>query len=220
MKTNISVPERRARVFESLSVITQCLASPARLRIVQVLANRSSPVEKIAEILDESIANTSQHLQKLLKAGIVSCQKQGVSRVYRVANEEVIVTLLSLQNLAGQLDPQLREDELALCPPELVTDMEASDVMSEVENGRAVLVDVREISEFETTPVPGARHLPSSEIEKRFKELPKAKKIFLFCRGRYCALANPAVEFLRTKGYKAYRVREMSFQLKKLVKNH
>lgn len=204
----------RARIFENISLITQCLASPARLRILQILSHRPCTVETISKRANESIANTSQHLQKLLKAGIVVCDKQGVSRVYQLANDEVIETWLSLQRLAGELNLQIQNDERVVCPPELMTDMEISQVIKLVKSEKALLIDVREEEEALNTPAPHSIHLSADKFEKSIKDLPKSKTIFVFCRGRYCSMANPVVEILRKKGYRAFRLRETSYQLK------
>lgn len=86
----------RSRIYDNVARISQSIASPIRLRIIQSLANSPRTVESLSEKTGESIANTSQHLQKMLRAGILSCQKKGVSRIYQLASPEVLKIWLTL----------------------------------------------------------------------------------------------------------------------------
>jgi sulfur dioxygenase len=63
----------------------------------------------------------------------------------------------------------------------------------------AVLVDVREHEETQLGMLPEATHVPLSEIEKRFLELPKQKTLFLYCRSGN--RAGKIETFLLEKGY-------------------
>ncbi|WII73926.1 helix-turn-helix domain-containing protein [Bdellovibrio sp. 22V] len=213
MDSSIAV---RARVYDNLSLVSQAVASPIRLRILQTLANSPSTVESISAKTLESVANTSQHLQKMLRAGILRCEKQGVSRVYSLANEQVLEMWLTLQKLAFTLNPQIQQDEELLCPQELCTDMNLSAIWKMVKAGKATFLDVRDLDDAQGTPLKEALHIPSAQIKKHLSAIPKSKTIFVFCRGRYCSLANPVVETLRKHGYKAYRLREMSYEIEKL----
>lgn len=214
MKDAHSADSARERIFDLLGAMTQAIASPARLRILQILANRPCSVELISERSQQSMANTSQHLQKLLKAGIVTCEKQGVSRVYRLANERVLDVWFSLQNLAHEILPEVEGEADIVCPPELVADTSLREVKKMVKEGKALLVDIREKVEFEATPAPNTIHIPMKDFDESYKALPLSKTIFILCRGAYCSMANPAVELLRRKGYRAFRLRETSYQLR------
>jgi rhodanese-related sulfurtransferase len=166
-------------------------------------------------MVDGTIGNTSQHLQKMLGAGLIHYKKDGVSRIYSLTNTKVLDVWLALQNLAFDLIPQSQEDEEELCPPEICTSLQISEILKQVKAGKAVLIDARTLEESENTPVAGAIHIPSSQINKRLVDFPKSKSIFVFCRGRYCTLANPAVILLRQKGYKAFRIKETSYEINK-----
>ncbi len=56
----------------------------------------------------------------------------------------------------------------------------------------ALLVDVRELSEWEAGRIAGAQHLPLSELPQRWKELPDADCTVFICRsgGRSMAAAE------------------------------
>lgn len=204
----------RDRIFEDLGRITLALAAPVRLRIVQVLANRPSTVETISKSTGQTIGNTSQHLQKMLQAGLVKVARKGVCRIYSLKTPNVADLWFSLQQLAPELNPAIREHENILAPTELCTEIPASEILNMAERRNATLVDVRTTEESQSTPVPFSLHIPADTISKRLRELPKSKPVFIFCRGRYCAMANPAVRFLRKRGYEAYRLRESALEFK------
>ena len=44
-----------------------------------------------------------------------------------------------------------------------------------------VFVDVRSDEEFKAGHVPGALHIPVSEISKRMNEIPKDKQVYVYC---------------------------------------
>lgn len=203
----------KTRVFENLGHIAQSMAAPARLRILQILSNKSCTVETLSQMIDSTVGNTSQHLQKMLRAGLVRCEKDGVSRIYSLANNKVLDVWLSLQNLASDLMPQIQEDEETFCPPELCSGLTTAEILKQVASGKAILIDARMAEDFENTPALGALHIPSSQLNKHLSTLSKTKNIFVFCRGRYCALANPVVMSLRKKGFKAFRIKETSYQI-------
>lgn len=205
----------RSRIYDSLGLISQSMASPIRLRILQSLANSPCTVESLSQKSGESIANTSQHLQKMLRVGLLKCEKQGVSRVYSLANQKVLDVWLALQNLASELHPQVQLDEKVLCPEELCTPLSTGEVLKMVQAGKATLVDARDLEDSQGSPIHGALHIPQADLKKSLPTFSKNKTIFVFCRGRYCTLANPLVEKLRGKGFKAFRLREMAYEIQK-----
>lgn len=207
----------KRRIFENLGSITQSLASPARLRILHILSNKPCTVEVISEMVDENIGNTSQHLQRMLRTGLVRCEKQGVRRIYSLANSKILDIWLNLQELAIEIAPQVQVDENYLSPAELCSDLELSEILKLVKLGKAVLVDSRSEEEFECSPVKGALSVPASQLSKFTTSLSKSRTVFIFCRGRYCVLANQVVISLRKKGFKAYRLKETSHQINKAM---
>lgn len=211
-----SLNEIKEKAYAGLSDIAQALAAPARLRIVQVLSNRSSAVEELSERIGESVANTSQHLQKLRKAGLVQVSRLGVSRTYSLTNKSVVDVFLDLQKVGAMLSPQLKNAEEEFCPSELLSDVPVQEVLRAVKKGEATLIDVRDLEEFKATTAPYAIYFPREEMTKSLKLLSKKKPIFAFCRGRYCVLANEVVIQLRRRGFEAYRLREMALELQSL----
>lgn len=68
----------------------------------------------------------------------------------------------------------------------------------------APMIDVRELGEYETVRIPGARLLPMSEFMERYQELPKDQELLIQCRsgGR----SGRITEVLNQMGYSAVNV--------------
>jgi DNA-binding transcriptional ArsR family regulator len=76
------VTEREPEVFGAIS-------HPARRRILDLLAEDDRPVKAIAGHFDMSRPAVSQHLRVLLDAGLVTEQRCGRERRYRLAPERL-----------------------------------------------------------------------------------------------------------------------------------
>ncbi|WP_232337470.1 rhodanese-like domain-containing protein [Deinococcus arboris] len=63
----------------------------------------------------------------------------------------------------------------------------------------ALLVDVREQSEYNEVHAEGAQLLPLSELEARYQELPQDRELVMICRSG--ARSARAGEFLKERGY-------------------
>ena len=65
-----------------LSETLKALADPNRLRIMNLLGNRTLCVCDLEEILQLNQSNLSRHLSKLKQTGLVSAQKRGQFMYY------------------------------------------------------------------------------------------------------------------------------------------
>jgi rhodanese-related sulfurtransferase/predicted transcriptional regulator len=176
-------------LFDEFARVAKALSSGRRAEIIDVLANGERSVESIATEIDSSVANASQHLQILRRAGLVSGRRQGTSIFYRLASPDVMSLWRRLQNVAK--DRVAEVDRLARA------------YTGEL-NGIELLTkeDVRPEEEYAAGHVPGAVSIPVAELKRRLKELPRDKEIIAYCRGPFCAFAPEAVRYLHGKGYR------------------
>jgi DNA-binding transcriptional ArsR family regulator len=70
---------------ETDPAVFAAISHPARRRILDLLAADDRPVKTIAEQFDMSRPAISQHLRVLLDAGLVTEQRRGRERQYRLA---------------------------------------------------------------------------------------------------------------------------------------
>ena len=70
--------ETKRALFDGFSRIGRAVSSGRRVEILDVLANGVRSVESLADQVGLSVANTSQHLQVLRRAGLVEPRRRGL----------------------------------------------------------------------------------------------------------------------------------------------
>ena len=194
-------------VFLNLARIGTALSSPIRIEFLELLAQSERSVDQLATLTGVSVANTSQHLQKLRQAGLIVARKEGLYVYYRLAGDKV-VELLSAVSRVGEAYVAEVEKILRLyfTQKDALEPIPATELLDRAREGLVTVIDVRPPEEYAAGHVPGAINIPIHELEKRLKDLPKRKEIIAYCRGPYCLMSYEAVAMLRKKGMKARRL--------------
>jgi rhodanese-related sulfurtransferase/predicted transcriptional regulator len=194
-------------LFEAIALTGKAFASPRRLELLDLLAQGPRGVEELAEESGQSIANTSQHLQALHAAGMVTRTREGTRVRYALAGEEALRLWLALRDASAAL---LAEVERA-AHDYLGEDVETigrEDLRERLARGDVVLVDVRPPEEYAAGHIEGARSIPLPELERRLAELPPDREVVAYCRGPFCAYAHEAVRQLNAAGRDARRLED------------
>lgn len=196
-------------INDQFARIAKALASSRRLELLDALGQCPRTVESLANQTGMSVANTSQHLQILRAVGLVESEKDGLFVSYRLTGTQVPDFLLALRRLAtsllGDVDRIVQQFVASRHPMEPV---DRETLLTRVQQGEVVLLDVRPLEEYRAGHIPGARSMPMAELEQRLAELPRDRQIVAYCRGPYCLLAPDAVELLRGKGFTALRLED------------
>lgn len=79
--------------------------------------------------------------------------------------------------------------------------IQTPDMLNMIEEGKAILVDIRTHKEYQAWSMGFAKHIPLNELPKRIRELPKDKLIITACP--HNDRANIARLYLKLKGYNA-----------------
>ena len=205
---SIPINPKRA-VFENLARIGTALSSPVRLELLELLAQGERGVDDLATLTGASVANTSQHLQRLKQVGLIAGRKEAQFVKYRLAGDEV-VALFDALGVAGQtyLTDVERIVRLYFTAKDDLEPVPAADLLDRVKKGLVTVLDVRPSEEFAAGHVPGAVNIPIHELERRLAELPRRKEVVAYCRGPYCLMSYDAVHLLRSKGLKARRLED------------
>jgi len=197
----------KREVFESLARIGTALSSAVRIELLELLAQTERTVEQLAALSGTSVANTSQHLQRLRQAGLIVGRKEGLYVRYRLAGDEV-VALLSAVSRVG--DVYVAEVErivgLYFAQKDALEAVPARELLERASKGLVTVLDVRPPEEYAAGHVPGAINIPIHELKKRLKDLPRRREIIAYCRGPYCLMSYDAVALLRSKGMRARRL--------------
>src|SRR6185437_4869229 len=90
-------------VRAALAEVARALGHEHRVELIEQLAQGPRSVDALAERVGLTLANTSQHLQQLRRAGLVSTKRDGKRVVYRLADESeghVVALLAALRHVA------------------------------------------------------------------------------------------------------------------------
>jgi rhodanese-related sulfurtransferase/predicted transcriptional regulator len=193
-------------LFEAIALMGKAFAAPRRLELLDLLAQAPRTVDDLAQTMGQSTANTSQHLQALHAAGLVTRTREGTSVRYALV-DEALKLWLALRDASVA---RLAEVERA-ARDYLGTDVESigrDELIRRLRRREVVLVDVRPAEEFEAGHIDGARSIPIDELQDRLAELPADREIVAYCRGPFCAYAHEAVRRLQAEGRKARRLED------------
>lgn len=196
-------------IYEQFGRVGKAIASPTRLEILDLLCQGPRTVEVLANEVNQSIANTSQHLQTLRAVKFVEAEKQGLFVTYRLADNDVCDFYRMLRDFAEyrlfeigyQKNQYLEQHGLS----ELV---DKKRLLQRILSGDVTILDVRPIEEYAAGHIAGSISIPLQDLKQRLTELPYDQEIVAYCRGPYCVLAVKAVELLRKNGFKAERLED------------
>jgi rhodanese-related sulfurtransferase len=190
-----------------LASVAQALGSGRRAEIVDVLAQGERSVDELAGEIAQSVANTSQHLQVLARAGLVRSRREGTRIIYRLASDRVVELWTAVRDVATRhvAEVSVLADEYLGVRDE-VEQLSADELAERLERGDVVVLDVRPASEFRAGHIAGARSAPIGELDRLAGDLPRRRHVVAYCRGPYCVYADDAVRLLRSRGLKARRL--------------
>ena len=194
-------------LFDALASVAQALGSGRRAEIVDVLAQGERSVEELAGEISQSVANTSQHLQVLARAGLVRTRREGNRVFYRLADDRVGELWAAVRDVAVR-----HVAEVSVLADEYLGERDGVEQLSAVEleqrlaRGDVVVLDVRPEPEYRVGHIVGARSAPLPTLAALAPKLPRRREIVAYCRGPYCVYADDAVRLLRARGLKARRL--------------
>jgi rhodanese-related sulfurtransferase len=201
--------QAKAALYAVVAQVAQAAANPHRLELLDLLVQAPRSVEQLAEASAMSVANASQHLQRLKRAGLVHSERRGASMRYRIADPSVARLWVELRTIAekqlAEMDRALdayrvrRRAFARLSPAELQQQLDQNDVL---------LLDARPRLEYDAGHLPTAISIPIDELPNRLDELPTDKVIVAYCRGPLCVYADQALELITASGRQGARLEE------------
>jgi ArsR family transcriptional regulator len=209
MKASKSSQNPKAVMFSEFASVAKAVAHPRRLALLEQLAQGERSVEVLADRTQLSVANASQHLQQMRRAGLLAARRQGKYILYRLADDAVLELIALLcriaeRNLAA-VDHVVRNyfhDRDSMEPVSRAT------LADRIRAGLVTVLDVRPEDEFQLGHLPGSINIPLRELKQRLSELAPKREVVAYCRGPYCVLSYEAVALLRARGFKARRLED------------
>jgi rhodanese-related sulfurtransferase/DNA-binding HxlR family transcriptional regulator len=201
--------EAKNALFDAFAAVAKALGNGRRAEIVDVLAQGERSVEEIAEELDQSVANTSHHLQALARAGLVRTRRDGTRIYYSLAGGQVEQLWAAMRGVAAEHVAGVeRLAEAYLGDRDALEAISRDELTARLRRGDLVVLDVRPEPEFRAGHIAGARSMPIGELRRRLRGVPKDTDVVAYCRGPYCVYADEAVRELRRRGYRASRLED------------
>lgn len=193
--------DAKDELFGALASVAKALGNGRRAEIVDVLAQGERSVEGLAVEIGQSVANTSQHLHVLARAGLVRRRRDGVRIAYRLASPRVVELWMAVRDVATEhvVEVDLLADAY-LGERAQVERVGMDELAARVKDGRVVLLDVRPRAEYRAGHVPSAVSVPIDELDGVIDSLPRAEEVVAYCRGPYCVYADDAVRLLHARG--------------------
>jgi rhodanese-related sulfurtransferase/biotin operon repressor len=205
----MSTGNPKRALYAQFAIVAKAMAHEHRLELLELVAQGEASVESLAQRLDLSVANTSQHLQRLRRAGLVAARRDHKFVLYRLIDDSVLVATSAVQRLAernvAEVGRIVRDYFVARDALEPVS---RAELKARIKKGLVTVLDVRPSEEFELGHVPGAQNVPLGQLKRWLARLDRKTELIAYCRGPYCVLSFEAVARLRARGFMARRLED------------
>ena len=193
-------------LLEEYALIARALAAPHRMMLLEQVAQGERGVEALADKVGLTVANCSQHLQHLRRAGLVTSRRAGKAVIYRMTDDKILGLMDLLGRIAQQnlsvVDDILHELSGGIvCEP-----ITRAELATRLKEGSVTLLDIRPKDEFAMGHIPGAVQVDLGSLDAMAGVLNNATEIIAYCRGPYCVYSHQAVARLRQMGHAARRL--------------
>ncbi len=193
-------------LYDAFAEVAKAMAHGYRLQLLEHLAQGDRAVEDLATRTGISVANASQHLQNLHRAGLVTVRRDGKRRIYRLSSG-VIELMTALRSVAEAHHAGSQQVIRAyFTARDSLEPVGHDELMTRLAEGSVTLIDVRPADEFDQGHLAGARNVPLPDLEVTVAQLDPETEIVAYCRGPWCVLSFDAIERLRARGFKARRL--------------
>ncbi|SDI40633.1 ArsR/SmtB family transcription factor [Lutimaribacter saemankumensis] len=194
-------------LLEEYALVARAVSAPARLMLLEQLAQGPRGVEGLAEKTSLTVANCSQHLQQLRRSGLVTSRREGKAVIYQLTDAKTLdlmdlLRLLAERNLA-RVEHILRGLSDGEDAPEPLS---RDELAARLADGSVTVLDMRPVDEYELAHIPGALNINLADLEQLLPSLDASKEIVAYCRGPYCVYSHQAVAALRRHGLIARRL--------------
>jgi rhodanese-related sulfurtransferase/DNA-binding transcriptional ArsR family regulator len=194
-------------LLEEYALIARAFSAPARLMILEQLAQGERGVEALAEKTGLTIANCSQHLQQLRRAGLATSRRDGKAVIYRLTDAKTLELMDLLRVVAERNLAEVKRILRGLSGGEDTPEpVSREDLAARLAEGSVTVLDVRPADEYAVGHIPGALNATLAELERIMSTLDPNAEIVAYCRGPYCVYAHEAVAALRRFGLNARRM--------------
>jgi rhodanese-related sulfurtransferase/DNA-binding transcriptional ArsR family regulator len=204
----------KAALPEEYALVARALSAPARLMLLEQLAQGERGVEALADTTGLTVANCSRHLQQLRRAALVTKRRDGKAVIYRQTDVKTPELMDLLRVVAARNLAQVERIPRGLSgggdTPEPVS---RADLAARLAEGSVTVLDVRPADEYAAGHIPGALNTTLADLAQILPRLAPGTESVAHCRGPYCVYAHKAVATLRKHGLSVHPPRRRLAQL-------
>ena len=205
----MSIRNPKLALFAQFAAVAKSVAHAHRLELLEQLAQGERSVEVLADRTRLSVANASQHLQHMRRAGLVANRREGKFVYYRLVDDCILDLLAALRRIAERNVAEVeRVIRSYFHNRDSLEPISREELLKRSRAGEVTILDVRPEDEFALGHLPGAVNIPLRKLEMRLAEFDAAQEIVAYCRGPYCVLSYEAIAILRARGFKARRLED------------
>ena len=196
-------------LFVQFAMVARTLGHAHRLELLEQLAQGERNVEILAQRTNLSVANASQHLQQMRRAGLVTNRRHGKFIYYRLNDDAVLDLLAALRRIPERNSAEVdRVIRTYFDKRDSLEAVSRKELVERARKGTVTVLDVRPEDEFALGHLPGALNIPLRQLQARLSEMDPKQEIVAYCRGPYCVLSYEAVAQLRARGFEARRLED------------
>lgn len=205
----MSISNPKQALYEQFAQVAKAFGNSQRLELVEHLAQGPRSVEALAVKLSLPVANVSQHLQAMRRAGLVTSERDGKFVNYRLADDGVLDAFAAIRSVAEKHSAEVervvrgwfdRRDDMEPISRE--------ELSARMNDGAVTVIDVRPPDEYALGHLPGAINVPLSELTARLEGFEPGREVIAYCRGPWCVMSFEAVAALRRDGLSARRLED------------
>lgn len=196
-------------LFRQFAAVAKAAAHEHRLELLEALAQGERSVEALADCTGLSIANASQHLQRMRRAGLVETRRAGKFIHYRLTGGAVLDLVAALSRIGASHVAEVEKIvRIYFESRDAMEPVSRAELVARMKKGGVQVLDVRPPDEFGMAHIAGAINIPLAALKRKLAALDPAKEIVAYCRGPWCVLSFEAVSMLRAKGYRVRRLED------------
>ena len=199
----------KTALLTQFASVAKALGHAHRLELLEFVAQGERSVDALARQSGLSVANASQHLIQLRRAGLLASRQAGKRVFYRLAEDSVLSLTAALRRVAERNVAEVKQIvDGYFYQRDALEPVSRQELVAKMEQGLVTVLDVRPEDEYGAGHVSGALNIGLAELENRLGELPADHEIVAYCRGAYCVLSFEAVAALRAHGFNVRRLED------------
>jgi ArsR family transcriptional regulator len=199
----------KTALLTQFASVAKALGHAHRLELLEFVAQGERSVDALAGQSGLSVANASQHLIQLRRAGLLASRQAGKRVFYRLADDSVLSLTAALRQVAERNVAEVKQIvDGYFYQRDALEPVSRQELLEKMEQGLVTVLDVRPEDEYGAGHVSGALNIGLADLENRLGELPADHEIVAYCRGAYCVLSFEAVAALRARGFNVRRLED------------